>query len=149
MKTPTVSVVIASYNHEKYVAETIESVLNQTFQDFEIIITDDGSSDKTVEMIKQFSDPRINLFVFEKNKGACSALNNSIINSKGKYIACLNSDDSWELNKLEKQVKFLDENPDIGAVFTNAKIIDENGKDFENKNHFYYSIFRPGKSKQK
>ena len=141
MKTPTVSVVIASYNHEKYVAETIESVLNQTFQDFEIIITDDGSSDKTVEIIKQFSDPRINLFVFEKNKGACSALNNSIINSKGKYIACLNSDDSWELNKLEKQVKFLDENPDIGAVFTNAKIIDENGKDFENKNHFYYSIF--------
>ena len=141
MNNPTVSVVIPSYNHEKYVEETIKSILNQTFQDFEIIITDDGSSDNTVEVIKKFSDQRIKLFVFEENKGACKALNNCIINSKGKYIAYVSSDDAWEPYKLEKQVKFLDENPQIAAVFTKVKIMDENGYPFTDKSHPYYSVF--------
>lgn len=137
----TVSVVIPSYNHENYIEETIESILNQTFQDFEIIITDDGSTDKTVEKIKKFKDQRIQLFLFQNNIGACTALNNCITNSNGKYIAYVSSDDVWESDKLEKQVKFLDENQDIGVVLTKAKIIDENGEELNDKNHFYYSIF--------
>jgi glycosyltransferase involved in cell wall biosynthesis len=141
MDNPTVSIVIPSYNHEKYVSETIESILNQTFQDFEIIITDDGSSDKTVEKIKQFSDPRINLYIFKENEGACKALNNSINNSNGKYIAYVSSDDVWEPDKLEKQVKFLDKNPRIAAVFTKVKVIDEESNDFTNEKHTYYSVF--------
>lgn len=141
MNNPTVSVVIPSYNHEKYIEETIDSIINQTFQDFEIIITDDGSSDETVTKINNYSDSRIKLFVFEENKGACTALNNCIINSKGKYIAYVSSDDVWEPYKLEKQVKFLEENPQIPVVFTKVKIIDENGNDFTDENHFYYSVF--------
>lgn len=141
MSNPTVSVVIPSYNHEKYIEDTIKSVLNQTFQDFNIIITDDGSSDGTVEKIKKFSDPRIKLFVFKENQGACKALNNCIMNSKGKYIAYVSSDDIWEPEKLEKQVKFLDNNTQIAVVFTKVKIIDENSNPFIEKDHFYFSVF--------
>ncbi len=141
MVNPRVSIGIPSYNHGKYISETIDSILNQTFQDFEIIITDDGSSDNTIEVLKSFSDPRIKLYVFDKNRGACKALNNCINKSRGEYFAYVSSDDIWEHNKLEKQVKFLDENSKIPLVFTKVKIIDENGKQFMNKNHFYFAIF--------
>lgn len=141
MNNPVVSVVIPSFNHEKYIEETIESILNQTFQDFEIIITDDGSSDKTLEKIKKFSDPRIELFIFKENQGACKALNHCINNSNGKYIAYISSDDVWELNKLEKQIKYLNENPSIPVIFTYVKIIDENGVEHLEKNHRYSTIF--------
>ena len=141
MPDPLVSIGIPSYNHEKYISETIESILNQTFQDFEIIITDDGSSDNTVNVIKKFSDPRIKLFVFDENQGACKALNNCIINSKGEYFAYVSSDDIWKHDKLEKQVKFLNENPSIQAVFTKVEVIDEDGKKFEDDKHFYANVF--------
>jgi glycosyltransferase involved in cell wall biosynthesis len=141
VNNPVVSVLIPSYNHESYIEETIQSILNQTFQDFEIIITDDGSSDKTVDKIKNFSDPRIHLHVFKENQGACKALNNCILNSKGKYITYISSDDVWELNKLEKQLKYLEENPSIHVLFTKAKIIDENSNPYTNKEHPYYSVF--------
>jgi GT2 family glycosyltransferase/glycosyltransferase involved in cell wall biosynthesis len=140
MSNPVVSVVIPSYNHEKYIEETIESILNQTFQDFEIIITDDGSCDKTVEKIKNFSDPRIKLFIFNENQGACKALNHCINNSKGKYIAYISSDDIWELDKLEKQVKYLNKNQSVPVVFTKVKIIDENSKLLMG-NHNYSTVF--------
>ncbi|MEG4111294.1 MULTISPECIES: glycosyltransferase, partial [unclassified Microcoleus] len=126
---PKVSVVMASYNHEKYVAETIETVLSQTYQDFEFIITDDGSPDGTVEVIKKFADSRIKLFCFSQNQGVCTAMNNCIKEAKGEYIAVINSDDAWMPDKLEKQVKFLDEHPEIGAVFSYAEIIDDYGND--------------------
>jgi len=138
---PRVSIGIPSYNHEKYISETIDSILNQTFQDFEIVITDDGSSDDTIKVIKNFSDPRIKLFVFEENQGACKALNNCIINSKGEYFTYISSDDVWEHDKLQKQVEFLDENPQVPAVFTKVKIIDEYGNEFKDENHFYFSVF--------
>jgi len=141
LNNPRVSIGIPSYNHEKYISETIESILNQTFQDFEIIITDDGSSDNSLDVIKSFSDPRIKLFVFDENQGACKAVNNCIKNSRGEYFAYVSSDDVWEKDKLEKQVKFLDENPHFPAVFTKVTIIDEDGKEFIDKNHFYFSVF--------
>src|SRR3989344_3691446 len=118
---PKVSVIIPSYNHEKYVTYALESVLNQTFQDFEIIITDDHSSDKTVEQIKKFKDQRIRLFTSIKNRGVCVAINDCLLHTKGKYIAHLNSDDAFFLEKLEKQVKYLDNHPDVGAVFSKPR----------------------------
>lgn len=138
---PKVSVIIPSYNHGKYIKETIQSVLDQTFQDFEIVITDDGSSDNTVEEIKKFDDKRIKLFVFSKNKGACAAANNCVNNSTGRYIAMLSSDDIFLPDKLEKQVDFLDSNPGIGVVFSRAQIIDEDGNNFKDPSHAYSSIF--------
>ncbi|GEM_PF-3505572 len=127
---PRVTVAIPSYNHEKYIAQAIQSVLDQTYQDFEIIITDDGSSDHTVNVIKTFSDPRIRLFCFAKNQGTSSAMNHCIREGRGEYMAILNSDDIFFPDKLEKQVKFLDEHNEIGAVFGSPQIIDDDGNDF-------------------
>jgi len=125
---PRVSVIIPTYNHEKYVGECIQSVLDQTYQDFEIIITDDGSSDGTVKVIKEFADLRIQLYTYAENKGACTATNDCIRKAAGEYIAVLNSDDAWEPTKLEKQVAYLDDHPEIGAVFTKADFINESSK---------------------
>ena len=136
----TISVVIPSYNHDKYISEAIQSVLNQTYQDFEIVITDDGSSDNSVKLIKEFTDPRIKLFIFSENKGACLAVNNCIENSTGEFIALLNSDDVFLPNKLEIQLDFLNSHPEIGAVFSYAKIINEDSDNFQG-DHFYKSIF--------
>ena len=96
-----ISVVIASYNHAKYISSTIKSILNQSYQNFEIIITDDGSIDATLSEIKKFADSRIKLFEFEKNKGAAIAINNSIMCSSGEIIALINSDDVWRLFELK------------------------------------------------
>ncbi|WP_316353881.1 glycosyltransferase family 2 protein [Candidatus Trichorickettsia mobilis] len=140
---PTVSVVIASYNHGLYVAEALQSVLDQTYQNFEIIVTDDGSTDNSVEVIKKFNDPRIKLFEFKENQGACAATNNSINNSKGKYIAIMNSDDVWALDKLEKQINFLEQNKNIDAVFSSVEFLDENMKEFSTENRpYFFEIFK-------
>jgi len=142
IKQPLVSVIIPSYNHEKYILKAIQSVLDQTFQDFEIVITDDGSSDGSIDEIKKFTDPRIKLFCSEKNQGTYVTVNNCIKNSTGKYIAILNSDDVFLLDKLEKQVKFLEEHNEIGAVFGLAELIDEDGNIFKDKNYPYSKIFK-------
>jgi glycosyltransferase involved in cell wall biosynthesis len=137
---PRVTVIIPSYNHEKFVGEAIQSVLNQTYQDFEIVITDDGSTDQSVSIIKSFTDPRIKLFCFDKNQGACVAGLKCRSEAKGEFIALLNSDDVFAPDKLEKQVRFLEQNPEIAAVFSYAQIIDEEGNDFSN-DHVYKQIF--------
>ena len=126
--TPTVSVIIPSYNHEKYIRQCIQSVLDQTFQDFEIIITDDGSSDRTVEIIETFTDPRIKIYRNYINKGASVATNNCILNSHGKYIAMLSSDDIWFPEKLDIQVNFLEKHQDISVVFSKVEWIDQDNK---------------------
>jgi glycosyltransferase involved in cell wall biosynthesis len=122
---PKVSIAIPSFNHEKYIQECLQSALKQTFQDFEIIITDDGSSDRSCQVIQKFTDPRIRLNRFIENKGACIAMNNCIRQASGEYIAVLNSDDAWEPAKLEKQVEYLDQHPESGAVFTGVTLVDE------------------------
>lgn len=138
---PKVSVLLPAYNHENYVGSAIRSVLDQHFKDFEIIITDDGSSDNTLQQIQDFSDPRIKVFVHEKNLGAVVAERTCFENSVGEYIAILNSDDMFLPDKLEKQVKFLDENMQYGAVFSHAEIIDENGDPFTDEKSFFFRIF--------
>jgi len=125
---PKVSVILTSFNHGKYIREAIDSVLNQSFTDFELIIWDDASTDDSWSVIKSYSDRRIKAFRNEENRRPIFGVNKAISEvASGEYIAMHHSDDAWALDKLEKQVVFLDENTDIGAVFTWVQIIDENG----------------------
>lgn len=112
-----VSVVIPAYNREKLIGRCLGSILNQTFQDFEIIVVDDCSADKTVEVVNNFTDSRVRTCVkLEKNSGACFARNHGASLARGKYIAFQDSDDEWLPDKLEKQVKYLEEH-DYDMVF--------------------------------
>lgn len=139
---PTVSVILTSYNHEKYIAEAIESVLNQTFSDFELLIADDGSSDNSREVIKKFSDTRIKIFLHENNRGPRIILQELLNVAQGKYIAIHHSDDTWIADKLEKQINFLDANKNYAACFTWANFIDEQGNLQELADEdFYKKIF--------
>lgn len=125
MRRPKVSVVMSTYNHVGFVRRAIESVLHQSFQDFEFLITDDGSRDGTAEVIAQSDDPKIRLFPGGVNRGAAAAINELIERSSGDYVAVLNSDDFWPLDKLEYQVNVLDEHPEFGAMFGDAFFVDE------------------------
>ncbi len=125
-----VSVILTSYNHAKYLRESIESVLNQTYADFELIIGDDASTDESWEIIQSFTDPRIIAYRHETTR--MGIINELVLSGKlrGDYIAIHHSDDVWEAQKLEKQVAFLDDNPQVGAIFTNVLLIGENGEPF-------------------
>ncbi len=125
---PAISVVIAAYNHERYVAHAIESVLAQDFGDFEIILIDDGSSDRTLEIARSFRDPRIMCSAAARNAGASATYNACIERSRGRYIAVLNSDDSFLPEKLKRQAALLDARPEVGAVFTHARMVGEQGQ---------------------
>ena len=124
---PKVSVLIPAYNAMEFLPETISSILNQTYQDFEIIIVNDGSLDHIESWAKQQSDSRIQL-ISQSNKGLASARNMGLANARGEYIAFLDADDLWLPAKLEKQVQILDDNWDIGLVYTWISLIDEQGK---------------------
>jgi len=141
MTNPLVTIAIPSYNHAKYIGETIQSALDQTFQDFEILIVDDSSTDNTLEIIKKFTDSRIRLIVSEKNQGVCQTSNICIQNALGKYIALIASDDIMEKTKLEKQINFLEQNSNYGAVFSGMEVIDENGVTNKKKTTKYTKIF--------
>ena len=132
---------IPSYNHEKYINDCISSILNQTFQDFEIIITDDCSTDGTVDVIRQFDDPRINLEVLERNCGMNVAVAHCMKRCSGKYIANMCSDDVWHPEKLEKQVRFLEENASYDAVFTRVDLVNEKGRALKSIRYALYPPF--------
>lgn len=121
-----VSVVIPCYNHEKYIQRTIRSVLEQTYTNLEILIADDCSPDASVSAIREIKDPRIRTFFFEENHGTVYTLNFLLKKASGDYIATLGSDDYFAPDKLEKQIKVMEENPSLGAVFSWAEIVDEN-----------------------
>ena len=121
-----VSIIMPSYNSAKYIAASMESVLAQTYADWELLIVDDCSTDNTVEIIRSFDDPRIRLFINEKNAGAAMSRNRALREAKGKWIAFLDSDDLWVPEKLAKQVAFMEKN---GYAFTYTDYrICENGK---------------------
>ena len=98
---PKVSVIMASYNHEKYVGQAVQSVLDQTYQDFELVIADDGSTDRTAAEVAKFADPRIKFFPFSQNRGQFVTTNHCLRQATGEYIAVLNSDDAFLPTKLE------------------------------------------------
>ncbi len=132
MKNQLVSIIIPSYNSEKFIENTLKSVLKQTYSNFEVIVIDDGSKDKSAEIIKQMSsfDDRIR-YIYQSNSGVSIARNNGIINSSGNYIAVLDSDDIWLPENLEKKIKLLNENSDIDRVFCDIDLIDISGKILE------------------
>ena len=138
---PLVSVIIPSYNHEKFVRECIQSVFDQTFQDFEIIITDDASTDHTVKIIEQLDDSRIKLFKHSTNRGVSVAVNNCIRHASGRYFAWLSTDDVWYPEKLEIQVRYLNEHPNVGVVFGKVDWIDESGNLITDPSFPYLNLF--------
>ncbi len=124
---PRVSVVIPAHNSMAYLPETLESVLAQTFTDFEVLIIDDGSSDHIVTWASQIVDARVKL-ISQANKGLAGARNTGIGEAQGEYIAFLDADDLWEPTILEKQVPCLDDNPAIGLVHSWMLLVDEEGR---------------------
>lgn len=128
-----VSVVVPTYNSEETIRETLESILNQTYSHFEIIITDDASNDNTVSIINSIKDRRVKLYELNKNSGAGVARNKSIRMAKGKYIAFCDSDDLWTVNKLEMQLIFMNEKR-IAFSYSSYNIINETGEYLRTKN---------------
>lgn len=125
-----VSIITPTYNSEKYIKETISSVLSQTYQNWEMIIVDDCSTDNTVRIIEEEMEKnsRIRFIQLQENQGAAVARNTAINYANGRYIAFLDSDDLWEMNKLEVQVSFMNMN-NIPFSYTSYKIINENGEE--------------------
>ena len=123
---PKVSVIIPTYNREEFITETINSVLNQTYKDFEIIVVDDGSTDNTKQKLESFK-LKIKL-IEQKNSERAIARNNGVRNSKGEYLAFLDSDDVWIKNKLEKQVELLDSKPEVILTYGQSLRINEHGQ---------------------
>lgn len=121
-----ISIIVPVYNAEKFIDATINSVLNQTYTDWELLLVNDCSKDGSVEKIKSFSDSRIRLIEQPENKGAYAARNRGLKEAKGRFIAFLDSDDLWEPEKLSKELTFMQEE-DAGFVFTGYEFADENG----------------------
>jgi len=124
---PRISICSSTYNHEKYVVEAIDSVLLQTCQDFELIITDDGSTDGNVMKIRQYKDPRITLFCHETNRGNMVASEKCYQHSRGDYLVWLTTDDVWEPTMLEVLAHHLDQHPELLGVFAQPSFIDDDG----------------------
>lgn len=142
-----VSIILTSYNHAKYLRESIESALLQTFDDFELIIWDDASTDESWDIINEYHDTRIRAFRNPVNMHRGN-INRALEKATGEYIAIHHSDDIWELHKLEKQVAFLDSHPEIGAVFSDVLVIDEQGDILPENSHPYQTIFaQPNRSR--
>lgn len=142
-KTPDVSIILTSYNHEKFIGKAIQSVLDQTFQNFELIIIDDCSSDNSWDIIKSFKDSRIIAHRYEERCRGAKWINEAIeTRVRGKYISIHHSDDLFHPEKTAKQFAFLEAHSEVGAVFSHVNVIDEDGLPFTDTEHFYFSIFR-------
>ena len=123
---PLVSVVIPVYNVERYIALAIQSVLAQTYKNFELILVDDGSPDSSVTIARCFTDPRIHI-ISQQNRGLAGARNTGIHAAQGKYIALLDADDLWQKTKLEAHVKHLESRPEVDISYCPSLFIDELG----------------------
>ncbi len=121
MRTPEISVILPVFNGEKYLREAVKSILAQSFTDFELIIIDDGSIDKSSETIDSFNDPRISVLKNEKNMGLIYSLNRGLSEAKGKYIARMDGDDTACVDRLKTQSEFMESNPEIGLCGTFVK----------------------------
>jgi glycosyltransferase involved in cell wall biosynthesis len=114
--SPKVSVIIPSYNCERYIAQTIDSVLNQTFKDFELIVVDDGSADRTRDIVASYG-PAVQL-IAQQNTRVCAARNRGISEARGQYVCLMDHDDYWFPHKIEQQVSLLEDNPEAGVVYS-------------------------------
>ena len=127
MEEKLVSIIMPTYNCGKYIEQSINSVISQTYKNWELIIIDDCSTDNTIDIVNKFKDKRIKFLQNPKNSGAAISRNYGLREAKGKWIAFLDSDDLWKSQKLEKQIKFMIENSYYFS-YTNYIEIDENSK---------------------
>lgn len=129
---PAVSIIIPTYNREHVLGRSIKSVLNQSCQDFELIIVDDGSTDSTENLVKSFDSEKIKYIQHGENRGTSAARNSGIRSAKGAYIAFQDSDDEWLPEKLAKQIRVLETAPpEVGIVCTGSFIITNNRKKYK------------------
>lgn len=124
---PLISIIIPVYNGEKTIRETVQSALNQSFTDFELIVINDGSQDATLDIVSSFSDARVKVFSFT-NGGLPVSRNRGISLANGEYISFLDADDLWTPDKLEKQLTVLKTNPQAGVAYSWTDCIDESGQ---------------------
>jgi glycosyltransferase involved in cell wall biosynthesis len=129
-RPPLVSVVIPVYRVERYIRQTLDSVLAQTYSNFEVILVDDESPDRSIEICQTYTDPRIRI-VHQRNRGLAGARNTGIRQSQGDYIALLDSDDLWLPEKLERHVQHLESRPEVGVSFCRSAFIDDSGQPLE------------------
>ena len=136
-----VSIITPSWNSEKYIEKTIESVQKQTYMNWEMIVVDDCSTDRTVEIVEKISeeDPRVRIIRQEVNGGAAKARNRSLCEAKGRYIAYLDADDIWKPTKLEKQVEFMKANH-CGFSCASYEVIDDEGRALNKEVHMLPSV---------
>ena len=139
---PLVSVIVPVFNDEKYIFETLQSICSQTYSKLEIIVIDDCSADKSIQVVEDFKDKRIRLVRNESNKGAAYSRNVGISLANGDYVAFLDGDDIWKKEKIEKQVKFMEEHNYLFSC-TGYELIDEDSKPLNKK------VFAPKKMNHK
>ena len=131
-----ISVIITSYNYEHYIKDAVESVLNQTFRDFELIIIDDCSTDNSAEIIKNFSDERIKFIQNDKNYGLKYSIQKALQSAQGEWIAFLESDDLWVPDTLEIRLKYAEKYSDVGIIFNDVEEFGDEGWLKAVKNNF-------------
>jgi len=150
MKNPKVTVIMSVYNGEKYLREAVDSVLRQTFKDFEFLIINDGSTDRTAEILQSYQDPRIKIINNEKNIGLTKSLNNGLKLAKGEYIARMDADDISMSDRLEKQIAIIEKHDNLGMVACWIKIISGNNnyvrdwqadREKNSPEEIYYTLF--------
>jgi len=127
LEIPKLSVILTVYNGEYFISKAIESILTQTFRDFELIVINDGSTDMTSEIIQSYSDPRIIYIQNEKNCGIAKSLNKGLSVARGRYIAIMDADDISMPERFSKQFEFLENHPEIGVCGTWINLIDKKG----------------------
>ncbi|NEP15204.1 MAG: glycosyltransferase [Symploca sp. SIO2C1] len=135
---PLISVIVPAYNSEKTILETIDSVLQQTFADFELIVINDGSQDSTLELLSGIVDPRLQVFSFP-NLGLAASRNRGVARAQGKYISFIDADDLWTPDKLELQLQALQENPEAAVAYSWTDCIDEAGEFLRSGSHISVS----------
>ncbi|MEI6349879.1 MAG: glycosyltransferase [Verrucomicrobiota bacterium] len=148
--SPRVSVIMPVYNGEAYLRAAIDSILAQSFSDFELLLVNDGSTDRSAEIIETYGDPRIRVLHAAQNRGAAATKNRALDKARGELIAFLDCDDLAHSARLETQVRYLDTHPEIGVLGSRFVTIDENGKpsslqgNFVSQNVFASLLFTNG-----
>ncbi len=135
---PLISVIIPAYNHQRFIEAAVDSVLQQTVSDFELIVIDDGSTDNTGEIVKGYSDPRLT-YLHQENKDAYNTINRGLSLVKGKYVAILNSDDVYTLNRFERLLKAC-EDKEVQCIFTDVIPISDIGDEY-NEPNFAWNVW--------
>jgi len=141
MTRPLVTIAMPAYNHGRFVAHAIESVLSQTMTDWELIIVDDASTDNTREVISRYSDPRIQYIAHPENRGPAATTNRAFQEARGTWVSLLASDDAYAPTRLEEQLAYVNIHPECGMVMTEFAFMDEHHRKLTDNNHFATETF--------